>query len=115
MTEILYTTDIPLDDLPRLIMACHFSAPAWILAEHCPDRESITTKNRRSLLQFTYFPTDSSTADSHAGRFFPDDPDISITYYHTGRVFQADAELRWERQRDQMHVIYIGPNEYISG
>ena len=114
MTEILYTGDIPVADLPRLIMACRFSAPAWILAERLPDRAAIKTKERKALLQFTYLPTDISTTDDHAGRFFPGDPDSSITDYHTGRVFRANAELRWEKQKGQMHVIYIGSEDYSS-
>jgi len=95
MTEILYTGDIPVDDLPRLASACNFSARALVLAEQLPDHVITNREQRRALLQFEYFPKK-----------------LTITNYHTGRIFQADAELRWEKQRGQMHVLYIGPEEY---
>lgn len=31
--------------------------------------------------------------------------------YASGRIFQEDRELRWEKQRDVLRVVYLGPAE----
>ncbi len=97
MAEILYTGSIKVDELPSLAAACRFSSHALLLAEHMPDRVISHPEERKALLQIIRFPTD-----------------ITFARYTSGRIFQEDAELRWEKQADKMHVVYLGPQEYRS-
>ncbi len=94
MTEILYAGPVDVKKIGPLITDCDFASDALFLAEQLPVRASINTRERRDLLRFTYFNRDLPFAD-----------------YSSGRVFQRDAELRWQLQGDKMRVVYLGPQE----
>jgi hypothetical protein len=94
MTEILYTGPVSLDKMPRIVAACHFEPNALFLAEHIPTHPIITQKERRDLLRFTYVKEGTP-----------------CTEYSSGRIFQEDRELRWERQREILRVVYLGPTD----
>ncbi|HLI90046.1 MAG TPA: CRISPR-associated protein Csx19 [Ktedonobacteraceae bacterium] len=94
MSEILYAGTIDIDKIEPLIADCRFPANALFLAEQLPDRAVITPSARYNLLRFTALAEAPSPAT-----------------YSSGRVFYNDAELRWEREGDKMHVIYLGSQE----
>jgi hypothetical protein len=102
MTEKLYTGKIAIDVFPTLIANCHFSADARVLAEQLPGYVIDPISERRDLLRFI--------------RFEPDKPEqiSSLASYTSGRIFQKDAELRWEKQGAMMRIVYLGAEEYIS-
>lgn len=95
MTEILYAGPVDIKKIRPLIADCDFASDALFLAEQLPVRASISPKERRDLLRFTYF-----------------NRDLPFAAYSSGRVFQQDAELRWQRQNAQMWVVYLGPQEH---
>ncbi len=96
MVEILYTGKITFDKFSQLIVACHFPPEALVLTERLPE-QVVRAEERLALLQFTYFSTN-----------------ISIVGYTSGRIFQRDAELRWEKQEEKIHAVYIGPQEHSA-
>jgi hypothetical protein len=97
MTEILYAGLVDVKKIGPLIAGCDFASNALFLAEQLPVRASIGPRERRDLLRFTYF-----------------NRDLPFTDYSSGRVFQRDAELRWQLQGDKMRVVYLGPQERAS-
>jgi hypothetical protein len=94
MKEILYTGLIASDKMSQVVDQCHFTRDALFLAEQLPTTIIKSKKERLNLLKFT------SIEDSP--------PCIE---YSTGRIFQHDRELRWERQRNEVRIIYLGPAE----
>ena len=99
MEEKLYTGQVVVDQFEKLIESCHFPEDihTWVLAEQLPNRVIAKTKERQNLLLFTYFKQD-----------------IPFASYTSGRIFQEDTELRWEKQEDMMNIVYLGSEEYIS-
>jgi hypothetical protein len=67
---------------------------AFFLAELFPTHLVKTQQERENLLQFTFF-----------------NQKLCCTDYTTGRIFQQDRELRWERQDELMRVVYLGESE----
>src|SRR5204862_6862422 len=62
----------------------------------------IDDRERQDLLRFVFFePGKAEQARELAS-------------YTSGRIFQEDAELRWEKQGTMMRVVYLGMEEYIS-
>lgn len=94
MAEILYAGPVASDKMPQVVDHCHFSREALFLAEQFPTNLIVSQKERLNLLKFT------SIEDSPP-----------CTDYATGRIFQDDRELRWEKQGDKLHIIYLGPAE----
>jgi hypothetical protein len=103
MTEICYAGQIDLARIKQLIVDCHFAQNALLLAEQIPSRVIRNAKERHDLLRFTSFNKDRLDEETPA-----------LSDYTSGRIFQEDAELRWERQGNKMHVVYIGPQERSS-
>ena len=96
MEEILYTGLIASDKdkMLQVVDHCHFTEDALFLAEQLPTTIISSQKQRLNLLRFT------SIQDSP--------PCIE---YATGRIFQDDRELRWEKQGNEIHIVYLGPAE----
>lgn len=94
MSEILYTGLPSIDKMLQIVAACHFDPDALFLGELLPTHPIVTRKERHDLLLFTYAKDE-----------------IPYTKYTSGRIFQQDRELRWEKQQDQIRVIYLGPAE----
>ena len=94
MTEIVCSTRVAIDTLQGIVDACDFGRQARLLAERLP-MSDMAQQTRQNSLIFSYFVASSSCST-----------------YTSGRVFQDDRELRWERQGNTMHVVYVGPAEY---
>jgi hypothetical protein len=97
MTEVLYTGRVPLERLDRLVSVCRFAPEAIFLAEALPTLPVESRREREALLQCTRYNQQLRCAD-----------------YDTGRIFQVDRELRWERQHAEARVVYIGEIERES-
>jgi hypothetical protein len=98
MTEILYAGPVALEKMPQIVAACHFEPEALFLAENIPTHLIITQKERQELLCFKY-----------VGKVMDENGDVPCAKYTTGRIFQDDRELRWERQKETLRVVYLGP------
>lgn len=94
MTEILYAGPVALEKMPHIVAACHFEPEARFLAEHIPTHVIISREERQELLRFTYVREGTPCAE-----------------YSSGRIFQEDRELRWERQKETLRVVYLGPTD----
>ena len=96
MAEIAYSGRVPADRMQQVVAHCHFAqGEALFMAEQIPAHFITSKQERESLLQFTHFNSD-----------------LSCTEYTSGRIFQEDRELRWEKQgNDTLRVVYIGPAE----
>lgn len=82
------------DGLQNIVAACKFEQQALFLAEQFPNH-IVNRRERQDTLVFT------TLAASPA-----------CSAYTSGRVFQDDRELRWERQGNSLHVVYVGPDEH---
>jgi hypothetical protein len=102
MVEKLYTGRVTIDNFPKLITSCHFPQDALVLAEQLPDYVIDDTNKPQDLLRFTYFEPDKSEQVN------------LLANYTSGRIFQENAELRWEKQGDMMRIVYLGSEEYVS-
>jgi hypothetical protein len=91
MEEVLYAGSITVGDFPRLIADCGFSSTAFALIARLPERVITRARERHDLVRFTYF-----------------DRSIPFTDYTSGRIFDEQAELRWEKQGNSMQVVYLG-------
>lgn len=96
MTEMLCTS--PVDDITTLIKECQFPPEALFLAERLPQQVIVDAKERRDLLRFTYFATN-----------------IPFVSYTSGRIFQQDYELRWEKNNGKTQVVYLGVERHLPG
>ncbi len=94
MTEIVYTGLVTAEGLEQVVAHCHFAQDARFLAEQLPMRVINNRQEQRDLLQFIYFNGELSCAE-----------------YTSGRVFQEDRELRWEKLGEKIRVVYIGAAE----
>jgi hypothetical protein len=92
MAEILYAGTVPLEEMAQIVAACSFEQDAFFLAESIPTHV-IQLEERRDLLRFAYVKEG-----------------IPYAAYSSGRIFQEDRELRWERQQDKLRVVYLGPS-----
>jgi hypothetical protein len=93
MTEIVYTGLVTAEKMKQVIAHCHFTQDAVFMAEQLPTH-LINKEERLALLQFIHFKSDLSCAE-----------------YTTGRIFQEDRELRWEKQGEKLRVVYVGAAE----
>jgi hypothetical protein len=100
MVEKLYTGKVASENLPKLLASCHFSPEALVLAEQIPQYVIDDRRNPPKLLLFE--------------RFEPDKPEQmnELANYTSGRVFQEEAELRWEKQGKMLRIVYLGSEEY---
>ena len=94
MAEILYTGLIDAEEVQKVVAHCDFSQDALFLAEQIPTHFVTSPQERLNLLRFTYFNDSSPCVE-----------------YTSGRIFQEDRELRWEKQEDKWRVIYLGQAE----
>ncbi len=94
MAEILYTGLVDADKVQQVVAHCHFTQNALFLAEQLPRHLITRQRDRLDLLKFTY------VKDS-----------LPCTDYTSGRIFQYDRELRWEKQADRVRLIYLGAEE----
>lgn len=85
----------PVTDINALITACEFSDDAYVLLERFPE-QLIADNKRADLLRFRLLgkPTDR---DDH-----------NVLTSISGRVFQSDRELRWEKVDGSYHAVYLG-------
>lgn len=91
--EVLYTGPVILNDFQQFVQDCDFSSGAFVLVERLPEQVVSGAKARQDLVRFSHFEQD-----------FP------FAHYTSGRVFDEQAELRWERQGGMMRVVYFGSN-----
>ena len=96
MPEVLYTGQLTGPALKQLINDCTFQDDAYFLGEQLPTK-MVSDNERQNLLCFTLYS-----------------PKIPFDNYTTGRVFQLDRELRWEREGNQFRVAYLGNEQDIK-
>src|SRR5260370_14792877 len=96
MEEVLYTGQVTVNDFPQLVADCKFASSAFILCERLPE-SVIKISERQDLLRFMHF-----------------DPGTRFIDYTSGRIFDERAELRWEKQRNMMWVVYLGSKERVQ-
>jgi hypothetical protein len=93
MPEVLYIGQLTGPELTQLIQHCTFQSEAYFLGEQLPTH-MVSDDERKNLLCFTRYA-----------------PAIPFDSYTTGRVFQPDSELRWEREGNQFRVVYLGSEQ----
>jgi hypothetical protein len=89
-------------NIAELIEACNFPQDTLLLIERQPD-QVISEKDkqkRRNLLRFAYL--------HQVGK-------VEIQHATSGRVFQRDFELRWEKSDQGYQVVYLGVERRIAG
>lgn len=91
MEEALYAGEVTVNDFPQFVIDCGFSHDAYALVEQLPAWVITRANERQDLLRFTHF-----------------DPAIPFAAYTSGRIFDEDAEMRWEKQGNMMQVVYLG-------
>ncbi len=96
MEEILYAGEVKVNDFLPLVVDCKFSSSAFILCEQFPEGV-IKRSERQDLLRFIHF-----------------DPSTRFIDYTSGRIFDEHAELRWEKQKNTMQVVYLGSKERVQ-
>ncbi len=89
MIEMLYSGLV--DDFDSLVHKCQFPSDALFLAESLPQHIVLGAKARLDLLSFAKF-----------------DAKIPFASYTSGRIFHRDFELRWEKNKGKLQVIYLG-------
>lgn len=89
--EILYRG--PVDTIDGLIAAFNFPKEAYVLLESMP-QHVVSTEGRKNLLRFTRL----SKIDELAN-------------YTSGRVFNKDFELRWERVSGKTQAVFLGKQD----
>jgi hypothetical protein len=91
--EILYHG--PVDNIAALIAAFNFTE-AFVLLESIP-QHVVAVENRQNLLRFV---------------FLSDIPKLDeLENYTSGRVFDEDFELRWERVSGKTLGVFLGKKE----
>jgi hypothetical protein len=90
MTEIVYTGLVTAEEMEQVVAHCHFSQDALFMAEQLPTH-LINKQERLDLLRFIHYKSD-----------------LSCAKYTSGRIFQEDRELRWEKQGEKLRVVYVG-------
>ncbi|HTK10287.1 MAG TPA: hypothetical protein VL485_24165 [Ktedonobacteraceae bacterium] len=97
MTYVICNGRVPLTGLHTLIAHCRFPAEALVLLECLPQHTITRQKERQDLLWFGSF-----------------EQKIAFENYTSGRIFQASGELRWEKERDDFQVVYVGDEGEFS-
>lgn len=95
----------PVGDIVELIEACNFPENAFLLLERLPDEviDEADRKARRNLLRFDHlYPLN-------------DEVKAEIKRASSGRVFQENFELRWERLDQGNQAVYLGEERKIPG
>ncbi len=101
MTEEILCTG-PVRDVAALIKAGDFPRDAYFLAERLPQQVIVDPQERQDLLRFA--------------RLHEVIDDNVIADYTSGRVFDQDFELRWEKDADGGYkVVYLGKERSIPG
>ncbi len=94
MAEVMYSGQMGEVDLSQLFAAGQqFQPPgeALLLVEQMP-RRVVSARERQDLLRFEIYR-----------------PEIDVLAYTSGRVFQQEYELRWEKLEDGLvQVVYLG-------
>lgn len=109
MAEKLYTGKISSDDFQQLIASWNFlenTDDTWVLAEQIPEHVVANPKDpaeRKKMLLFKLFKSEESEKQA-----------LQLTGYSSGRIFQENMEIRWEKLDGQMHVVYLGTEKYTS-
>jgi len=97
MAEVLYSGQVDEVGLSQLFAACQQLQPPeemLLLIEQLPDHV-VSARERQSLLRFEIYR-----------------PGIDILSSTSGRVFQQDFELRWEKLEDGLfQLIYLGTDQ----
>ena len=97
MEDALYTSD-SVENITTLITECKFPQDAYVLVEMLP-QHTIDKRERQSLLRFARLSDD-----------------VDLALYTTGRVFDQQAELRWEKiDEGKYHAVYLGAQREIQG
>lgn len=97
MEDTLYSSD-SVENITTLIAECKFPQDAYVLVEMLP-QHIIDKQDRQSLLCF------ARLSDG-----------VDLARYTSGRVFDKDAELRWEKiDESKYHVDYLGRKREIQG
>lgn len=101
--EIVSTNLLSMNDFSQLIASASFLQGAFLFLEKLPQKV-ITTEERRELLLCDYFDASLLTAEKNL---------LLLAEYTSGRIFQPAFELRWEKQKQQMRVVYVGEKRDI--
>ena len=90
--EILYTGHVRSEEWLTFIKDCGFSigTGTYFLAESLPTTV-VEPKDRQDLLIFERFSLD-----------------LPFEKYTSGRIFEDAGELRWEKQHNNVRVVYLG-------
>jgi hypothetical protein len=97
MEDALYSSN-SVESITTLITECQFPQDAYVLVEMLP-QHVVDKQERSSLLCF------ARLSDG-----------VDLVRYTTGRVFNQQAELRWEKIDDgKYHAVYLGTKREISG
>jgi hypothetical protein len=99
MGEILATG--PVADIIALIRSYHLPLDAFVLCEQIPQHVVTDEQTREDLLRFALLDDEGIEA--------------LIATSTSGRVFQEDFELRWEKDRAQYQVVYLGNERELPG
>ncbi len=108
MADMVYTGSN--NDIDALVAQCQFSPDAYVLVEQYPDHVVTGPKERQNLLLFIRLKDLKS--EPYQG--------IHLNDYTTGRVFDQNAEIRWEwteqteQQDGKFHVVYVRPEREQS-
>ncbi len=97
MAEVLYSGLVAPADVSQMVASCRFTSEALFMAELLPTHFVGKPQEREQLLCFTFFNTT-----------------LRCTDYTSGRIFQADRELRWEKQGEQTRFVYLGQADNAS-
>ncbi len=97
MGDALYSSN-SVENIATFIATCHFSQDAYVLVELLP-QQIVDNKERQNLVRFARLSDD-----------------VDLAHYTTGRVFNEQAEVRWEKIDEGLyHVMYLGDERNIAG
>jgi len=97
MEDALYSSD-SVENIDTLIAECKFPQDAYVLVEMLP-QHLVDKQERQSLLCF------ARLSDG-----------VDLARYTTGRVFDQQAELRWEKiDEGKYRVVYLGAKRELQG
>lgn len=103
MADMVYSG--PIDDIDPLVASCQFSPEAYVLVEQSPDHVMASPEERQNLLLFIRLKELESEQYEN----------IRLSNYTSGRVFDQNAEIRWERMKQteqqggKFQAVYVGP------
>jgi hypothetical protein len=106
--KLFYTSKMAINQFAKLVADCHFpenTDDTWVLAEQIPDHVVANPKNqaeRKKMLLFKLLKLKKLEKQ-----------EIHLTGYSSGRIFRENMEIRWEKQGNDMHVVYLGTEEYF--